>query len=88
MIGIAVVLTDLVIGEIQQEELLIKIIITIIVSCIAFYIPVLFKVIQKTGENFQLFLQSAVFLRITLDLKACLRYNVTLYKLRISGGKR
>lgn len=53
MIGIAVVLTDLFIGEIQQEELLLKIIITIIVSCIAFYIPVLIKFIQKSGETFK-----------------------------------
>lgn len=53
MIGIAVVLTDLVIGEIQQEELLLKIIITIIVSCIAFYVPFLIKFIQKSGETFK-----------------------------------
>lgn len=52
-IGIAVVMTDLVIGEIQQEELLLKVIITIIVSCIAFYIPVLLKIIQKSGEIFK-----------------------------------
>lgn len=53
MIGISVVLTDLLIGEIQQEELLLKVIITIIISCLAFYIPVLMKFVQKSGEVFK-----------------------------------
>jgi len=51
--GIAVILTDLLIGETGKEELFIKIITTIIISCLAFYIPVLVKIIQKSGDGFK-----------------------------------
>lgn len=49
--GVAVIITDLIIGEITQQELLIKIIAVIIFSCFAFYIPVLFRLLKKSGDN-------------------------------------
>lgn len=49
--GVAVILTDLIIGEITQQELLMKISAVIVVSCFAFYIPTLFRIIKKSGEN-------------------------------------
>ena len=50
LIGIAVVITDLFIGVSSPERLLIKIIVVIIASCIAFYIPGLLRSIYKRGE--------------------------------------
>ena len=49
--GVAVILTDLIIGEITQQELLMKISAVIVFSCFAFYIPTLFRIIKKSGEN-------------------------------------
>ena len=49
--GVAVILTDLIIGEITQQELLVKISAVIVFSCFAFYIPTLFRIIKKSGEN-------------------------------------
>lgn len=48
--GLAVIATDFIIGEASKEELLIKIIATIIISCGAFYIPVIYKLLKRTGE--------------------------------------
>lgn len=52
-IGIAVVLTDVIIGDINKNEILSRTIMIIIVSCISFYIPTLFIQIKKSSENFK-----------------------------------
>lgn len=51
--GVAVIWTDLAIGEIKQEELIVKVITVIIISCLAFYLPVLLKIIKKSGDIFK-----------------------------------
>ena len=49
--GIAIILTDLIIEEASYENVLIKVIGVIIVSCIAFYIPVLIKFLKKNRKK-------------------------------------
>lgn len=51
--GIAIILTDLIIEEASYENVLIKVIGVIIVSCIAFYIPVLIKFLKKSGDIYK-----------------------------------
>lgn len=51
--GIAVIITDLLIEEVSYDSILIKVIGVIIVSCIAFYIPVIFKYLKKSGDIYK-----------------------------------
>lgn len=51
--GIAIILTDLIIDEVSYENVLIKVIGVIIVSCVAFYIPVLIKFFKKSGDIYK-----------------------------------
>ena len=51
--GVAVILTDLIIGETSQEEILIKLIAVLIVSCCAFYLPVVMKYFRKSTEEYK-----------------------------------
>ncbi|MFR1518498.1 MAG: hypothetical protein ACLSVG_06955 [Clostridia bacterium] len=53
LIGIAVIITDIFIGISATEDILLKIIAVIVMSCTAYYLPVLIKGINKNSEIYK-----------------------------------
>lgn len=53
VIGVAVLWTDLILNELDADGIFLRVLFILIMSCIAFYIPTVYRILKKSSETYQ-----------------------------------